>query len=89
MIRFFGFNLDLLDRVGLASKPRFLSKGRVNYHLPLKVGHNSREFSPSVNVLALVVLADGHAHKMEALIHHLKETFLHYFHIQSRKRTHT
>ena len=27
MIRFFGFNLDLLDRVGLASKPRFLSKG--------------------------------------------------------------
>ena len=53
----------------------------------LKVGHNSREFSSlSANVPApevvLVVLADGYAHKME-VTQHLKETVLHYFHVQS------
>ena len=49
----------------------------------LKVGHNSGEcFSPSANVPALVVLADGHAHKTE-VTQHLKETVLHYFHVQS------
>ena len=50
----------------------------------LKVGHNSGEcFSASANVPALVVLADGHAHKTE-VTQHLKETFLHCFHVQEK-----
>ena len=50
----------------------------------LKEGHNSGEcFSASANVPALVVLADGHAHKTE-VTQHLKETFLHCFHVQEK-----
>ena len=50
----------------------------------LKVSHNSSEcFSASANVLAPVVLADGHGHKME-VTQHLKETFFFMY----RKRTH-